>query len=148
MGSETDLTVAYCLQGNMIGRKDKNGPAGGGISKNMSYTLTGTDHHAVVVDCRNMRENEKITGTLQANSSGGYSLNCQNTVRVGYIVRRLTPTECERLMGLPDGYTAFGHDGKVISDNKRYQMLGNSVAIPCVAHIMHGICLAKEDDKK
>lgn len=57
----------------------------------------------------------------------------------GYLVRRLTPTECERLQGYPDGWTAHGHDGKPISDSKRYQMLGNSIAVPCVAYIMQGI---------
>ncbi len=55
-------------------------------------------------------------------------------------VRRLTPKECERLQGYPDGWTEIGGDGKIISDTKRYQMLGNSVAVPCVAYIMQGIC--------
>ena len=55
------------------------------------------------------------------------------------IVRRLTPLEAERLMGLPDFWTEYGHDGRTISDTKRYQMLGNSVSIPCVAYIMQGI---------
>lgn len=45
-------------------------------------------------------------------------------------VRRLTPTECERLQGFPDGWTAFGHDGKPISDSARYRMLGNAVCVP------------------
>lgn len=54
-------------------------------------------------------------------------------------VRRLTPTECERLQGYPDGWTEYGADGMPISDTKRYQMLGNSVAVPCVAYIMQGI---------
>ena len=31
-------------------------------------------------------------------------------------------------------------DGKAVSDTKRYQMLGNSIAVPCVAYIMQGIC--------
>jgi DNA (cytosine-5)-methyltransferase 1 len=51
-------------------------------------------------------------------------------------VRRLTPTECERLQGFPDGWTEYGHDGKRISDNQRYKALGNSVAIPCVVFIL------------
>ncbi len=55
------------------------------------------------------------------------------------IVRRLTPLEAERLMGLPDFWTEYGYDGRTISDTKRYQMLGNSVSIPCVAYIMQGI---------
>ena len=92
------------------------------------------------VDCRNHRENPEISGTLQAKSkSGGYSLNYQNPVRIGCHVRRLTPTEAERLMGFPDFWTAYGCDGKEISDSKRYSMLGNSIAVPCVAYIMQGI---------
>ena len=57
----------------------------------------------------------------------------------GFCVRRLTPTEAERLQGYPDGWTEYGEDGKSVSDTKRYQMLGNSVAVPCVAYIMQGI---------
>jgi DNA (cytosine-5)-methyltransferase 1 len=56
-----------------------------------------------------------------------------------YIVRRLTVVECERLMGYPDGYTAYGHDGKKISDSARYRALGNSLAIPCVDRVFAGI---------
>lgn len=92
------------------------------------------------VDCRNLRETDGVSGTLLAKAaSGGYSLNYQNPVRTGLCVRRLTPTEAERLQGYPDGWTESGADGKAISDTKRYQMLGNSVAVPCVAYIMQGI---------
>ena len=87
---------------------------------------------AAAVDCRNLRETDEVSGTLLAKvASGGYSLNYQNPVRTGLCVRRITPTEAERLQGYPDG--------KAISDTKRYQMLGNSVAVPCVAYIMQGI---------
>ena len=95
---------------------------------------------AAAVDCRNLRETEEVSGTLLAKAAtGGYSLNYQNPVRTGLCVRRLTPTEAERLQGYPDGWTECGADGKPVSDTKRYQMLGNSVAVPCVAYIMQGI---------
>jgi len=42
------IDAAICLQGNMIGRADENGPNGGGLSENTSFTLTATDRHAVV----------------------------------------------------------------------------------------------------
>jgi len=139
--------AAYCLQGNMIGRRDENGPRGNGVNEDVSFTLTATDTPAVAaVDCRNLRETEEISGTLQAKENGSYSLNYQNPVRLGYIVRRLTPTECERLQGYPDGWTAYGDDGKPISDTKRYQMLGNSVAVPCVAYILLGIAERHEKE--
>ena len=59
------------------------------------------------------------------------------------IVRRLTPLECERLQGFPDFWTEQG-GGRSISDTNRYQMLGNSIAVPCVAYIMQGIYHALE----
>ena len=56
---------------------------------------------AAAVDCRNLRETDEVSGTLLAKAaSGGYSLNYQNPVRTGLCVRRLTPTEAERLQGL------------------------------------------------
>jgi len=132
--------AAYCLQGNMIGREDHNGPRGNGVNEGVSFTLNTIDHHAIAaVDCRNFCETEELSGTLQAKTTPGYSLNFQNPIRVKYIVRRLLPVECERLQGYPDGWTEFGHDGKPISDTRRYQMLGNSVAVPCVAYILMGI---------
>ena len=95
---------------------------------------------AAAVDCRNLRETDEVSGTLLAKAAtGGYSLNYQNPVRTGLCVRRLTPTEAERLQGYPDGWTETGADGRAISDTKRYQMLGNSIAVPCVAYIMQGI---------
>jgi len=50
-------------------------------------------------------------------------------------VRRLTPTECERLQGFPDGYTLVPHRGKPAADGPRYKSLGNSWAVPVVAWI-------------
>lgn len=60
-----------------------------------------------------------------------------------HAVRRLTPTECERLQGFPDGWTATGADGEPISDSARYRMLGNAVAVPCVEWIVRRIILAE-----
>lgn len=49
-------------------------------------------------------------------------------------VRRLTPLECERLQGFPDGWT----DSQ--SDTNRYKQMGNAVAVPVVEWIIQGIC--------
>lgn len=45
-------------------------------------------------------------------------------------VRRLTPVECERLMGWPDDWTALRADGTEVADSHRYRMCGNGVASP------------------
>jgi DNA (cytosine-5)-methyltransferase 1 len=49
-------------------------------------------------------------------------------------VRRLTPLECERLQGFPDGWTLTSN-GKLQSDSARYRQLGNAVAVPVVEWI-------------
>ena len=67
-------------------------------------------------------------GTLRA--SGGDLGGGSETLVVGTMqVRRLTPIECERLMGWPDDHTAIGANGPV-SDTNRYKMCGNGVASP------------------
>ena len=55
------------------------------------------------------------------------------------IIRYITPTESERLMGLPEGWTAYGAGGETISDSARYKALGNAIAPPCAEYIMAGI---------
>lgn len=60
----------------------------------------------------------------------------------GLSVRRLTPTECERLMGFPDGYTAIpwsGRPAEECPDGPRYMALGNSMAVPVVRWIFERI---------
>lgn len=47
-----------------------------------------------------------------------------------FILRRLTPLECERLMGFPDNHTEYDDVGKRIADTNRYKMCGNAVASP------------------
>lgn len=54
------------------------------------------------VDCRNLTEHPELYPTLQAKPNGGQSLNYSGALRVQYIVRRLTPTECARLQGFAD----------------------------------------------
>lgn len=55
---------------------------------------------------------------------------CSHILSVRRAVRRLTPRECERLMGLPNDYTLITHRGKPAADGPRYKAIGNSIAIP------------------
>ena len=177
-GGNTVPDVVYALQGNGIDRALTAGCNGAGWRQDASYTLNTIDRHAVVyncreneaehdsspcvdrgqnvvaIDCRNLNANIEISGTLQAKTNGGQSLNFQNPVVYSsgafgslsegvvyphvtgalcanshpgsytgqdafndmlpvvlmnkpsrkYIVRRLTPLECCRLQGFPDGW--------------------------------------------
>lgn len=165
----------------------------------------------VCLDCRNMTAKEELSGTLQAKSNGGQSLNyinpvcyaattepnmvicddCSPAIRsrdykdpnivcydarghgdgktsptitgdhnsrisitdypsvvvkmILWVVRRLTPVECERLQGFPDGWTDLGEwvdsKGKAHkpADTPRYKALGNSIALPQWYYVLGGI---------
>ena len=88
--------------------------------------------------------------SLQSNMA--HSLNGNNIVRTRYIVRRLTPLECERLQGYPDGWTDIGEytnsKGKKCkaSDASRYKALGNSIALPSWKWVLKRICGCYERD--
>lgn len=103
------------------------------------------------VDFRNGKESG-INGTLQAKESGGSSVNLNNTVRENQLVRRLTPLECERLQGFPDGWTDIGTwtDDKGrkrrTTDSNRYKALGNSIALPYWKHLVKKISAVYERD--
>lgn len=60
-----------------------------------------------------------------------------------YIVRRLTPLECERLQGLPDRFTDIEFKGKPAPDSKRYKAIGNGMAHPCASFVLAQIVKAE-----
>ena len=99
-GNNTPM-VAYPFHGAMVGRQEKNGPGGSGFGN-----ANGPEY------------------TLTSSSQALHGVVTESAVR------RLTPTECERLQGFPDGWT----DGQ--SDNHRYKQMGNAVAVPVVEWIM------------
>ena len=68
-------------------------------------------------------------GYRVSQNAGGLGL------RTAMQVRRLTPVECERLQGFPDGYTDIKLKGKPTPDGPRYKALGNSMAVPVMAWI-------------
>jgi DNA (cytosine-5)-methyltransferase 1 len=181
------------VQGSMIGRSEKNGPQGSGLS-DVCFTLNTVDRHAVAsyvmttgsymqiekeksptlmsrdykdpnvvcvgngqADNARLQEKvgslncmhdqqcimfsktsfakyEEVDNTTSLRASGGdigggsENLCCQS------FVRRLTPTECERLQGLPDGYTFI--EDKSCSDSARYKALGNGMAKPCSDYVL------------
>ncbi len=68
--------------------------------------------------------------------------------RIVYRIRRMTPTECERLDGFPDGWTKYDTKGNEISDAARYTALGNSIAIPCAERVFRGIVAAEREERE
>lgn len=95
---------SFCIQGSMIGRKDENCPQGDGINQDVSFTLNTIDRHAVYAVTTG-----EFTAVGQEQTPPLMARDWKDPPVVGrpceeYLVRRLTPDECCRLQGYPDGW--------------------------------------------
>lgn len=107
---------------------------------------------SVAVDAYNGTVTGDKTASLTCKNDGSHSgpLVAEKIIR--WIVRRLTPVECERLQGFPDGWTSIGEwvDSKgrkhELKDSPRYKALGNSIAIPSWKWALKRICAQYERD--
>ncbi|RMH96417.1 DNA cytosine methyltransferase [Stutzerimonas nitrititolerans] len=91
-------------------------------------------------EVRQINGDGKIIGALAAEAGAQQ----QNYLATGPAVRRLTPTECERLQGFPDGYTVVPYRKKTAAecpDGPRYKALGNSMAVPVMRWIGERIAM-------
>ena len=127
----------YCIVGNIIDRQPENGGNGCGYQQDLAYTLTALDRHAVYARQRvDEFKNDNIASTQSARQAkDATDLVVESDRQYAQLIRRLTPLECERLQGFPDGWTNIPG----ASDSARYRALGNSVAIPCVEFIMKSL---------
>ena len=167
---EQDASI-YCIVGNIIDRQPENGGNGCGYQEGISYTLTAMDRHAIYsrqrvdvfaeneVACTEsarqhkdatdlvMQPYQETVGTLVRSDHKGisnqYVTDDKCIVEGVNLIRRLTPLECERLQGFPDGWTNIPG----ASDSARYKALGNSVAIPCVEYVMRGIAMVLQNER-
>ena len=142
------IVEPIAVQGSVVGRSDAAGPGGKGHGEegDPMFTLNTTDRHAVAYPIQDGREIEKSQNGIGVGDGGdpAYTIDTTGAQSVATgTVRRLTPTECERLQGFPDGWTAERIDeakGLVTqADSSRYKQMGNAVAVPCVEWIVNGL---------
>jgi len=120
---------------NHIGRGDKHS-MGDFVPGAPSYTLTKGHSHAVAQPIAyGVSEKPDVGHCLRSGASKADKHESTTYVAQAMAVRRLTPVECERLQGFPDGYTDVKPNGKVTPDGSRYKALGNSMAVPVMAWI-------------
>ena len=108
------------------------------LQGNLGITQSsGLDRHAVYARQRvDEFRNDEIASTESARQSkDATDLVVEQDTGRALLIRRLTPLECERLQGFPDGWTEIPG----ASDSARYRALGNSVAVPCVEFIMKSL---------
>lgn len=88
----------------------------------------GDEHHNLVVT-------PPLTGNQYGDHESREGLLVPVDAPAVSAVRRITPLECERLMGFPDNYTLIPYRGKLTADGPRYKALGNSFAVPVIKWI-------------
>ena len=110
------------------------------VGEDVSFTLSTSQDQTLFQDVNSIKSDatikvgsgEDAAYTLRVGGDGGTN----DIVRDGYIVRRLTPLECERLQGFPDNWTDVPYRGKEHApDTARYKACGNSMAVPVMRWI-------------
>ena len=135
--------VAHALRGDAMEGVSPKRRAGGhagshanaGVMPAVAFDLRGREGGA-------MPEGPHDTANLRA-ASGGSS---RSYIAQPWAVRRLTPTECERLQGFPDDFTNIPYRGKPdykYPDGPRYKALGNSMAVNCMEWIGERIAMVE-----
>lgn len=128
------------LAENTIGRQPQNGGNGDGFTVGgPMYTLNATGVHGVAQPMVLMDQGGSVMNVMQDGTVGTLRRETHGhepVVMQQMAVRRLTPTECERLQGFPDGYTNIPWRKQPESpDGPRYKALGNSMAVPVMKWI-------------
>ncbi len=104
----------------------------------ISPTLRSVDPMAVAFHENQRSECREMSVTNSLSGGGGKAGQGYQAIRQGLSIRRLTPTECERLQGFPDGFTQIPYRNKPAEkcpDGPRYKALGNSMAVPVMKWI-------------
>ncbi len=112
---------------------DISGPLGSSLPQAQAVALRGREGGATI------ELGDDLAFTLRASTGGGdkpHVLTCE-TISAASSVRRIMPVEAERLQGFPDGWTAVPAPcrNSTMADSPRYQMLGNSMAVPVLTYI-------------
>ena len=134
--SQQSPSVAYPIQDGREIEKHQNG-FGVASDGEPSYTLDQTGAQAVAYSVREDARANTFSATeldhanaLSALRPSPQSHHAQMFIAQPMAVRRLTPLECERLMGWPDDHTRWKADGTEQADSHRYRQCGNGVASP------------------
>lgn len=132
LGTSSPQSQAVAIQAGALRDNPNAGPDGVGVQSDLAYTLEArAEVQAVAFDLRGREGGSQFEGPHDsANIRAGSGGSSRSYVAEKWAVRRLTPTECERLQGFPDGFTNVPWRGKADApDGPRYKALGNSMAV-------------------
>ena len=130
-GGSSRSYVATAFEPRYYTRDNKTGgmPSEVSVLKADAYKMGDSAPHVAVGWSEELTAHEDCAGTVQRGGDGGRH---EGVMTPAMQVRRLTPTECERLQKFPDGYTKISEK---TADGPRYKALGNSMAVCCMEWI-------------
>ena len=138
---------AIAIQAGALRENPNSGPDGIGVQEGIAYTVEArSEVQAVAFDY--MQGGDETNSMRTWDTAGTVTSNRIQAVQREWAVRRLTPTECERLQGFPDNFTAIPHRGKPAADGPRYKALGNSMACNVMRWIGRRIEMVEELTKE
>ena len=139
-------------------RTAQTGANGIGVAEDVAHTLDGAQGQAIAFianddagDAGPLSPTLRSGNNHASRANGGVmpavawtgSESIQQGIRIGTVVRRLTPRECERLQGLPDDWTLVPWRGKLAPDSLRYKAIGNGMAMPVLRWIGERIAMVE-----
>jgi DNA (cytosine-5)-methyltransferase 1 len=142
-GGNTPLIQAITFQPGNLRRQARANPSFTTTTTSKASSGDQTPHVAIPIqDCRPIDKGQNGLG-IGDEGDPSYTLDKMATQGVAYnmAVRRLTPTECERLQGFPDGWTNIKNE---TPDGSRYKAIGNSMAVPVMRWIGERINRARD----
>ncbi len=146
-GRGTPIVPVYAINSDALDRTGEGAGgtagerAGLGVQEGVAYSMRAKRPDAVAF-AQNTRDEVRLFGedgqTVGAlGAQPGMKQQCY--IATAWAVRRLTPRECERLMGVPDDFTAIVYRGKPAADGPRYKALGNSQGANKMRWIARGL---------
>lgn len=155
------MSTSYVLKtrggrSTYVKRDGTQGTAGKGalVDKELAYTVAATQDQTLIQPVPFFADTTPKFGnvgdpayTLAKGGEGGTKYGVVCVEGQSYIVRKLTPVECERLQGFPDDWTKVSYRGKPAEecpDTPRYKALGNSMAIPVIEWLGKRIAMVDE----
>lgn len=142
-----DPCYALTTDGDIAGTLDASYYKGCGMRSGVERTYVVQQDTYAMQAFGDYKYSDKASGVKQRDYKDATDLVVRiDNSKVRYIVRRLTPLECERLQGYPDGWTDIGDyiDSKgkkrKVSDSHKYKALGNSIALPSWRWVLKRMC--------
>ena len=144
-GGNVPMVLGVGIKEGIVGTLDACYFKGPGMRGGIERTMVSQTNEVKDMESNYWKDTQDVCDTLTASNADGSQRMPDKDHYNGVIqgrVRRLTPVECERLMGFEDNYTNIPEG---VADSKRYKAIGNGMAQPCADWVISQIVAAESN---